>query len=68
LIFNFHEQKERKTARHCSNPMKNNIVSIRCYFGLLPTRLPANRDCLLKLSIRDIKRGRNRPPGGDLMS
>jgi len=28
--------------------MKSNIVSIGCYVWLLPTRLPANRDCLLK--------------------
>jgi len=39
---------ERKTASHCRTPIKNNVVSIRCCFGLLPTRLPANRDCLLK--------------------
>jgi len=29
--------------------MKSNIVSFGCYVWLLPTRLPPNRDCLLKL-------------------
>ena len=38
-----------KTASHCRPPMKRNIFSIRCYVYLLPTRFPANRDCLFKL-------------------
>jgi len=38
-----------KTARHCRTPTKSNIVSIGCYVWLLSTRLPANRDYLLKL-------------------
>jgi len=29
--------------------MKSNNVSIGCYVWLLPTRMLANRDCLLKL-------------------
>jgi len=42
-------EKARKTARRCRTPTKSNIVSIGCYVWLLSTRLPANRDCLLKL-------------------
>ena len=41
--------QQRKTARHCRTLLKSNIVSIGCYIWLLLTRLPANRDCLLKL-------------------
>jgi len=32
-----------------NTPMKSNIVSIGCYVWLLPTGLPADRDCMLKL-------------------
>jgi len=42
-------RKQRKTARHCRTQTKSNIVSIGCYVWLLSTRLPAKRDCLLKL-------------------
>jgi len=41
-------QKARNNARHCRTPTKSNIVSIGCYVWLLSTRLPANRECLLK--------------------
>ena len=43
--------QQRKAARHCRTPTKSNIVSIGCYVWLLSTRLPTNRDCLLKLSL-----------------
>jgi len=48
-IFQTKSSQQRKTARHCRTPTKSNIVSIGCYVCLLSTRLPANRDCLLKL-------------------
>ena len=38
-----------ETARRWWTPMKSNIVSIGCCVWLLPTRLPANRNFLLKL-------------------
>jgi len=41
--------QQRKTARHCITPMKSSIINIACYVWLLSTRLPTNRDCLLKL-------------------
>jgi len=42
--------QQPKTARHCKTPMKSIIVNIGSYVWLLlPTRLPANRDRLLKL-------------------
>jgi len=43
--------KKRKTTRHCRAPMKMNMVSIGFFVWLLPTKLPANRDCLLKLNV-----------------
>jgi len=52
LMFNLpltKSSQQRKTARHCKTSMKSNIVSIGCYICLLPTRLPGNRDCLLKI-------------------
>ena len=45
-------QKARKNLRQpgtAETPTKSNIVSIGCCVWLLSTRLPANRDCLLKL-------------------
>ena len=48
-IFQAKSSQQRRTARHCRTPMKSNIVSIGCYVWLLSTRLPASRDCLLKL-------------------
>jgi len=41
--------QQHNTARHCRTPVKCNIASIGCYVWLLPTRLPANRYCFLKL-------------------
>jgi len=43
LMFNLlltKSSQQRKTARHCRNPMKSNIVSFGCYVWLLPTRVP----------------------------
>ena len=48
-IFQRKSSQQRKTDRHCRTPTKSNIVSTGCYVWLLSTRLPANRDCLLKL-------------------
>ena len=48
-IFQTKSSQQRKTARHCRTLRKSNIVSVGCYVWLLSTRLPANRDCWLKL-------------------
>ena len=40
--------QDRQTLQ---TPMKRNIVRIGCYAWLLPTRLPAKRDCLLKVCM-----------------
>ena len=48
LMFNLpltKSSQQCKTARHCRVLVK----SIGCYVWSLPTKLPANRDCLLKL-------------------
>ena len=58
LKYNFSLTKssqQHKTARHYKTPMKSNIVSIEFYVWLFLTRLPANRDCLLKLYIRGLQ-------------
>jgi len=40
--------QQRKIARHCTNPMKKKQY---CQYWALPTALPPNRDCLLKLQV-----------------
>ena len=43
--------QQRKTARYCRTPMKSNIIIIGFCVWLLPTRLSANRNCLLKVCM-----------------